>query len=94
MPTTPLSTQAEILLLCDLARLARLFQVILNAQGHIQTFVIDGPAPWPMSASPWDLMLIVFSKPGDDPLDMLRRAGLIQWVGRRHRAHPHAQSTE
>jgi hypothetical protein len=83
---TPLSlpSQAEILLLCDSAKLARAIELTLHTDGHFRTRLIDQPVVSPLvGADPWDLMVIAYSKPSYAPLDVLRQAGLTQWVGRR-----------
>ena len=78
-----LSARSKILLLCDLTKLADMIEMILGADRHFQTILIDQPAPWPIRTDLWDLILIGFSRPTGDPLSVLGRAGLTQWVGRR-----------
>jgi hypothetical protein len=81
MSTTPLPASSEILLLCDSAKLARAIELILHANGQLQTVLLDRVVLRPNEANHWDLVLIAFSKPVEGPLDELLRASLIQWAG-------------
>ena len=83
MPPISISTPPNFLLLCDSDKLARLVELILDADGHCQTILLDEPLPWSVPATPWDLLLIAFSRPAAEPLSVLSRASLTQWVGRR-----------
>ena len=78
-PTLPPSS--EILLLSDSAKLASVIEMILYPNGHFQTILMDRLDTEPLSAHRWDLMLIAFSQPADEPLAVLQRADLSPWVG-------------
>ena len=81
MPPISIPLHANILLLCDSAKLARTIEMILHADGHFQILLTDQFVLRPSCENHWDLILIAFSKLADNPLDELRLACLIQWVG-------------